>query len=137
MIVTDAPLLRSELRQTARRAGLGVGRVGGFGEESSGDIFLAVGTGLDPDADSGPSHRLEPVLSNLDQLYEATVQATEEAIVNALVAAKTMTGMDGNHVHRLPHNQLRSVLRKYGRLNEPTPADAKELHTPTLPGGHL
>jgi L-aminopeptidase/D-esterase-like protein len=117
VIATDAPVLRTELRQVARRAGLGVGRVGGIGDEGSGDIFLAFSSGLDLAGD-GPRYPVEPLLEDLDSLYEATIQATEEAIINALVAAKTMSGIDGHRVEAIPHTELREILLQHGRITD-------------------
>ncbi len=117
VVATDAPLLPHQLKRVARRAALGVGRMGGVAANSSGDIFIAFST-ANPGAgrDSGlvslrmlPDERLTP-------LFEATVQATEEAIINALLAAETMTGADDVTVYALPHARLREVLRKYRRL---------------------
>jgi L-aminopeptidase/D-esterase-like protein len=117
IIATDAPLLPHQLERVARRASLGVGRMGGLGENSSGDIFLAFSTANPAGAaDTGlatltmlPNDRINPI-------FEATVQATEEAIVNAMVAATTMTGADDVRVYALPHDRLREVLRKYRRV---------------------
>lgn len=120
VVATDAPLLPHQLKRLAKRVGLGVGIVGGRGEDNSGDIFLAFSTahGLDLENLGNPSvvsvNMLQFFLT--DPLLEATVQATEEAIVNALVAAETMTGRDGNTVHALPHDRLQDVLRAYNRL---------------------
>lgn len=117
VVATDAPLLPHQLRQVARRAALGVGRVGGVGESSSGDIFLAFST-----ANAGAARpegvRRVAMLPNerIDPVYLATVQAVEEAIVNALVAAETMAGAAGLTVHALPHDRLREVLKSHGRL---------------------
>jgi len=114
-----APLLPHQLERLAHRVPLGIGRVGGYGGNSSGDIFLAFST-----ANRGAFRRTgssSPVmLSNdlIDPLFEATVEATEEAILNVLVAAETTTGIDGNTVYALPHERLREVLRKYNRLRE-------------------
>ncbi|HEU4649237.1 MAG TPA: P1 family peptidase [Gemmatimonadales bacterium] len=117
VVATDAPLLPNQLERVARRAGLGVGRMGGLGEDSSGDIFLAFST-ANPGAgvDTGtvkltmlPNDRINPV-------FEATVSATEEAIVNALVAAETMTGADGHRVYALPTDRLVAAMKKYGRM---------------------
>jgi D-aminopeptidase len=116
---TDAPLLPHQLRRIALRIGLGVGRTGGTASNFSGDIFLAFST-ANPGAAAREGHRNLAMLSNdeIDPLFDATVDATEEAIINAMVAAKTMTGINGNTIHAIPHDQLRAVLRKYGRLNE-------------------
>ena len=117
VVATDAPLLPHQLERVATRAALGVGRMGGLGENGSGDIFLAFST-ANPSAaaDSGlaaltmlPNDRINPV-------FEATVQATEEAIINAMLAAETMTGADGIRSYALPHDRLQAALRKYNRL---------------------
>jgi D-aminopeptidase len=117
IVATDAPLLPHQLKAIARRVPLGIARVGGNGEVFSGDIFLAFST--QPIAGLSRDHS-QPVsmvnLHGLTPLYEATVQATEEAILNALCAAETMTGADNNTVHALPHDRLVAALRKYGRL---------------------
>jgi D-aminopeptidase len=118
VVASDAPLLPHQLKRLAKRAALGVGRMGGLAAHSSGDLFLAFSTGNPRAAvDSGlarvtmlPDERITP-------LYEATVQATEEAIVNAMLAAQTMTGADDLTVYALPHDRLRGLLRKYNRLS--------------------
>ena len=119
VIATDAPLLPHQLKRIAKRASLGVGRLGGTGANPSGDIFVAFSTAnpgaAKPDANVSvtmlPNERISP-------LFEATIQATEEAIVNAMVAAQTMTGINGMRVYALPHDRLRAALRKYNRLVE-------------------
>jgi D-aminopeptidase len=117
---TDAPLLPSQMKRIAKRVTLGLGRLGSISGDGSGDIFIAfstanAGAGLEQkknvDVQMMPNGRM-------DALFEATVQATEEAVVNALVAAKTMTGADGHSVEALPHDRLREVLKKYNRLVE-------------------
>ncbi|MBM3792126.1 MAG: P1 family peptidase [Acidobacteria bacterium] len=119
VIATDAPLLPHQLKRVARRASLGLARMGSTSGNGSGDIFIAFSTA---NAGAAGSRGLAgaQVLSNdlLDPLFEAAVQATEEAIVNALVAAETMTGRDGRRVAALPHDRLREVLKKYNRLTE-------------------
>ncbi len=117
LIATDAPLLPHQLKRLARRASLGLARTGSVAGNGSGDIFLAFSTA------NGGAAKQENVntvtmLTNeaMNPLFEATVQATEEAIINALVAAETMTGRDGHHVIALPHDRLREVLKKYQRL---------------------
>jgi L-aminopeptidase/D-esterase-like protein len=118
-VATDAPLVAHQLKRLARRASLGVARTGSTSGNSSGDIFIAFST-ANPGA-AGPESKANlEMLSNsrLDPVFEATVQATEEAIVNALVAAETMVGINGTAAVRLPHSELREVLRKYGRLAE-------------------
>ena len=119
VVATDAPLIPSQLKRLARRVSLGLGRVGSYAGNGSGDIFIAFSTAR---ADSvGPDavyavKMLSP--ERLDPLFLATVQATEEAVVNALVAAETMTGVDDREVIALPHDRLREVLAKYARLAE-------------------
>ncbi|MBI1256175.1 MAG: S58 family peptidase [Chloroflexi bacterium] len=121
LLATDAPLLPHQLKRLARRIPLGLTRVGGMGENTSGDIFMAFST-----ANPGAARRNSTVhlqmMSNelLNPLFEATVQATEEAILNALVAAKTTVGINGNTAHALPHARLQDILRRYGRLRETT-----------------
>jgi L-aminopeptidase/D-esterase-like protein len=118
VIATDAPLLPSQLQRVAKRVSLAVGRMGGLGENSSGDIFLAFSTARAETDDAGVWN-LEAVSSDwLNPIFEATVQAVEEAIVNALVAAETMTGADGFRVYELPEDRLREVMEAYGRLSE-------------------
>lgn len=117
VVATDAPLLPTQLKRLARRVTLGLGRLGSISSDGSGDIFIAFST-----ANAGAGLAEKPVrvtmLPNdrMDPLFEATVQATEEAVVNAMVAAKTMTGVDGRTVEALPHRRLQEVLRKYNRL---------------------
>jgi D-aminopeptidase len=119
VVATDAPLVAHQLKRLARRVSLGLGRNGSISGNGSGDIFIAFST-----ANSGaaatdhvvdlkmlPNDMIEPV-------FAATVQATEEAIINAMVAAETMTGIENHKVSALPHEQLRAVLKKYNRLNQ-------------------
>ena len=117
VIATDAPLLSNQLKRLARRAALGLGRVGSISGNGSGDIFIAFST-----ANSGAWQptgvRSLQMLPNdrMESLFEGTVQATEEAIINAMIAAETMTGADNHTVIALPHEKLREVLKKYNRL---------------------
>src|SRR6184192_967594 len=117
VVATDAPLLPHQLNRLARRGGLGVGRLGGVASNSSGDIFIAFST-ANPRAsrDSGLAQVAMVSNDRITPLFEATVQATEEAIVNAMLAAQTMVGADDLKVYALPHDRLRGVLRKYNRL---------------------
>ena len=117
IVATDAPLLPHQLRRVARRAALGIGRMGGIAGAGSGDLFLAFSTARPGTVDSSGVGSV-PMLEDdrIDPVYEATVQATEEAIINAMLAAKTMTGAEYLRVPALPHDRLREVLRKYGRL---------------------
>jgi L-aminopeptidase/D-esterase-like protein len=117
VVATDAPLLPHQLKRIAHRATMGLARLGSISGNGSGDIFIAFTT-----ANSRPmiAPRLRTVseLPNdeMDPVFAATVQATEEAIVNAMVGAETMTGVDGHKVIALPHDRLRAILKKYNRL---------------------
>jgi L-aminopeptidase/D-esterase-like protein len=119
VIATDAPLLPHQLKRIAERASLGVGKTGGIGGNSSGDIFIAFST-ANPSAPGASNLASLEMLPNdwINPLFAATVQATEEAIINAMVAAETMEGVNGNTVYAIPHDRLKSVLRKYNRLKE-------------------
>ena len=115
VVATDAPLLSHQLGRLARRVPLGIGKMGGLGEDSSGDIFLAFST--QPTQPAGESKVANvSMLSNdhITPLFEATVQATQEAILNSMLAADTMTGADGIRVFALPHDRLQEAMRKYG-----------------------
>jgi L-aminopeptidase/D-esterase-like protein len=125
VIGTDAPLLPHQLKRLAKRAAIGIARVGGLGGNTSGDIFIAFSTasrgveelgiaflGPPPPDVIGVDMLADPFI---DPIYEGTVDSTEEAIVNALVAAETMTGADGVTIPELPHDQLREILKQYGR----------------------
>ena len=116
VVATDAPLLPHQLKRLARRATMGLARSGATSGNSSGDIFLAFSTANDGVAAAQREIHVN-MLSNarISALFSATVDATDEAIVNALVAAETMTGQGGNRVEALPHDRLRAVLKKYGR----------------------
>jgi len=117
VVGTDAPLIPTQLKRLVRRVSLGLGRDGSFSGDSSGDIFVAFST-ANPYAASAKGTRQISMLPNeqLNPLFLATVQATEEAIVNAMVAAETMKGINDFEVIALPHDRLREVLRKYNRL---------------------
>jgi len=117
VVATDAPLLPHQLKRIARRAALGLGRTGAASGNGSGDIFIAFST-ANPGAASQREEAQVTMVSNarISTLFEATVQATEEAIVNALVAGETMTGVDNHRVDALSHDALQQALRKYNRL---------------------
>ena len=119
VIATDAPLLPHQLKRVARRAALGLARNGSIAGNGSGDIFIAFST-ANPGAAAPAGLVQVAVLPNerMNPLFEATVQATEEAIVNALVAAETTTGVDNRTVVALPHDRLQQALKKYNRLVE-------------------
>jgi D-aminopeptidase len=117
IVATNAPLLPHQLERIARRVSLGLGRLGSFAGNSSGDLFLAFST-----ANAGAANRDgTPALTMLpndriDPLFQATVDATEEAVVNAMLAAQTMTGADGIRVFGLPGDRVVATLRKYNRM---------------------
>jgi L-aminopeptidase/D-esterase-like protein len=118
IVATDAPLLPHQLKRLARRVSLGLGRNGSISGNGSGDIFIAFST-ANPGA-AAVDHVVDLKMvpnDNLNALFEATVQATEEAIINAMIAATSMTGIENHRVSALPHDQLRAVLKKYNRLN--------------------
>jgi len=121
VIATDAPLAPHQLKRIARRASHGLARTGAVSGSGSGDLFVAFstqntiapfGAGTELNFNAIPNEYMTP-------LFEATVQATEEAIINAMVAAETMTGADDLTVYALPHDRLREILKKYNRLEEP------------------
>jgi D-aminopeptidase len=117
VVATDAPVLPHQLQRIATRASLGVGRMGGKGENSSGDIFVAFSTANPGTGAEKATSRVEMLPNDrINPLFYATVQATEEAILNAMLAAETMTGADGLRVFALPHDRLMVAMRKYGRM---------------------
>jgi len=120
VVATDAPLLPHQLERVATRATMGLARMGSYAGDSSGDIFVAFST-ANADALSDGTFPQATFMENgeLDAIFEATVQATEESIVNALVAAKDMDGMGGHYAKALPHAELRKLLARYGRGNTP------------------
>jgi D-aminopeptidase len=122
VLATDAPLLPHQCKRLAQRAGLGIARAGGTGGHTSGDIFIAFATGNrlpagdaeHPDVLGG--YQVRAVGDRvIDLLFDAAVEATEEAIINALVAAETMTGRDGIAAYALDHHRLLEVMARYGR----------------------
>ena len=122
IVATDAPLIPTQLKRIAKKVSLGLGRDGSYSGDGSGDIFLAFST-ANPGAvspktnDAKGIHQLTMLPNDsLNPIFLATVQATEEAVVNAMVAAETMKGIDDHEVMALPHERLREVLKKYNRL---------------------
>jgi len=118
IIATDAPLLPLQCKRLAQRATVGLARVGGIGANNSGDIFLAFSTAnhISASAHSPPRLKMIPqyhLRLYMNALFEAVVEATEEAILNSLTAAETMTGFMGHTVHALPLNELRTLMAKY------------------------
>jgi D-aminopeptidase len=118
VLATDAPLLPHQCERVAQRAGLGLARVGSIGGHTSGDLFLCFATGnrVTEHGNAGPSIPVRMLDDHfIDPLFMAAVEATEEAVVNALVAAETMTGRDGHTAHALPHDLLVDAMARYGR----------------------
>lgn len=117
VVATDAPLLPHQLKRIAQRVSLGIGNVGGYGQNGSGDIFIAFST-ANTTAFQRNDFAKVSMLSNdlMNPLFEATVQATEEAIINAMVAAETMEGINGNKSYALPHKLVIDLLKKYNRI---------------------
>ena len=118
---TDAPLLPHQLNRFIRRTSLALGRVGSISSNGSGDIFVAFSTANQEAAhnESGIAPLENLANNNINSLFEGVVQATEEAIVNALVAGRDIVGVNGRKIYGLPHDRLRDILRKYNRLSEP------------------
>jgi D-aminopeptidase len=117
IVATDAPLIPTQLKRIAKKVSLGLGRDGSYSGDGSGDIFLAFSTANPGAVGTKGLHQLTMLPNDsLDPIFLATVQATEEAVVNAMVAADTMTGIDNHKVIALPHDRLREVLKKYNRL---------------------
>ena len=117
VVATDAPLLPHQMKRIARRVTLSLGRLGSISGNDSGDIFIAFSTANTGAALAQKSASVQMLANGqMDSLFEATVQATEEAVVNAMITAKTMTGINGHMVEALPHDRLREVLKKYNRL---------------------
>jgi D-aminopeptidase len=126
IVATDAPLSSRQLERLARRASLGLARTGTSSGNTSGDIFLAFSTAnVIPQQD--PPKVLDAKLLSTDEvnpIFRAVVEATEESVINALMKAETMTGINGNTIHALPYDRLASVMAKYGRSLRPPPPAA-------------
>lgn len=119
IIATDAPLLPYQLKRIAKRVPAGLARVGGYGGHFSGDIFLAFSTAnkISDDSISGNLSSFESLNDqHISPLFKATAEATEEAIINALISADTMKGINDNKIYALPHGELQTTLEKYNRL---------------------
>jgi D-aminopeptidase len=119
VVGTDAPLLPTQCSRMAQRAGLGIARVGGVGADSSGDLFVCFSTGnaaAGPEEPTSGAYALEALANErMTDLFVAVVDATEEAILNALLQAETISGRDGITAHGLPPERLREVMERYGR----------------------
>ena len=117
VVATDAPLLPHQLERIVKRVSLGIGIMGGRGGNSSGDIFIAFSTAnKEVDKLEGIAHLEMLPNEKIDPLFRAVTAATEEAIVNAMVAAETMVGVNGNKVFAIPHDRLTAILKKYNRI---------------------
>ena len=117
VVATDAPLLPHQLKRLARRVPLGLGRLGSYSGNGSGDIFLAFSTANSGARDREGARQVAMLPNNaMDPLFLATVQCVEEAVINAMIAAETMTGMNDFTVRAIPQHELREVLKKYNRL---------------------
>lgn len=120
IVATDAPLLPHQLQRVARRVPLALGRLGSYASTHSGDLFLAFSTAPFEEEEGNPVLRAAYLRDeSLDAVFRATIRATEEAVVNALVAAETMVGVHGNRVYALPHDELVEVMRRFARIEEP------------------
>ena len=116
VVATDAPLLPHQLKRLARRVAMGLARTGGVSENGSGELFVAFSTAALAETDNRTLTAQMLPNDLMTPLFRATVQATEEAVINTLVAAQDMTGQNGNARYALPHDRLRAVLRKYNRF---------------------
>jgi len=117
VVATDAPLIPTQLKRIAKKVSLGLGRNGSYSGDGSGDIFIAFSTANPGAVGAKGLHQLTMLPNDsLDPIFLATVQATEEAVINAMVAARTMTGINDHTVIALPHDRLREILAKHGRL---------------------
>jgi L-aminopeptidase/D-esterase-like protein len=121
IVGTDAPLMPIQLNRVAKRAAMGLARLGSYSGNSSGDLILSFSTApaeVNHEDQESPSPISPIPNSKIDPIFEASVEATEEAVVNALVAARTMTGIDGARYFAIPHDELRAILKRYNRLGE-------------------
>ena len=119
VLATDVPLLPHQLKGIAQRIPLGIGIVGGRGSNGSGDIFLAFSTANEKAFNRDAMTMVETMSNDLlTPVFEATVQAVEEAIINAMVAAETMEGINGNKAYAIPHDLLMKTLKKYNRIKK-------------------
>jgi L-aminopeptidase/D-esterase-like protein len=117
VVATDAPVIPTQLKRIVRKVSLGLGRDGSYSGDGSGDIFIAFSTANPGAAGTKAAHQITMIPNEkLDPIFLATVQATEEAVINAMVAARTMKGVNDREVLALPHDRLREVLKKYNRL---------------------
>ena len=119
VVATDAPLLPHQLKRIAARVPIGIGNVGGRGGNGSGDIFISFSTANTNAFNRQDNTKVEQISNDeINPLFDATVQAVEEAIINAMVAAETMEGINGNKVYGLPHKKVIDILKRYNRTNK-------------------
>tara|TARA_R110000765_G_scaffold216108_1_gene320735 strand:- start:2973 stop:4142 length:1170 start_codon:yes stop_codon:yes gene_type:complete len=119
IVATDAPLLPHQLKRLARRVPIGISRLGGYGGNSSGDIFIAFSTANPGSADREKDQMVKMLPNDqISRLFEATAEATEESILNALVAAETMVGKNNTTVYEMPEEKVIEILEKYGRIKK-------------------
>ncbi|HSR00231.1 MAG TPA: P1 family peptidase [Sphingomicrobium sp.] len=121
VVGTDAPLMPLQLNRLAKRAAMGLARLGSYSGNSSGDLILSFSTapGEVNHEDQDKPSPITPVANGaIDLLFKAAAEASEEAIVNALVAARTMTGINGTRIFAIPHDELRNILKRYNRLED-------------------
>jgi D-aminopeptidase len=117
VIATDAPLIPTQLKRIAKRAAMGLARNGSYAGNGSGDIFIAFSTANESASQVDASSIRMLGNDQIDALFLATVQSVEESVVNALIAAETMTGANGFKAIAIDHKQLQKLLKQYGRLN--------------------
>jgi L-aminopeptidase/D-esterase-like protein len=123
VVGTDAPLLPEQLNRLARRAAMGLARVGSYSGNASGDLIVSFSTRpaeVNDESQTAPSPVTPIGNATIDPVFQGAVEATEEAIVNALVAARTMTGINGQRIFALPHDELTTILKTYNRLDRAT-----------------
>lgn len=121
VVATDAPLLPHQLKRLVHRVPIGLGLVGGKGYNASGDIFIAFSTANENAFNRSELEKIEVLPNeNLDLLFNATVEAVEESVINAMVAAETMTGINGNKAYAIPHEEITRLMKEYNRFTDPS-----------------
>ena len=117
VVATDLPLLPYQLKRVSQRVPIGIGKLGGIGSNGSGDIFIAFST-ANQNAYIREGKATVKTISNdwMNDVFDATIQAVQEAIINAMVSAETMEGINGNKVYALPHDKLIEIMKKYNRI---------------------
>ncbi|WP_300435517.1 P1 family peptidase [Christiangramia sp.] len=118
IVATDAPLMPHQLKRLARRVPVGIAKVGGYGGNGSGDIFLAFSTANEDASNRSENQSINTIPNDwMNPFFKATAHATEEAIINAIIAGETMEGINGNIIYELPHDKLIELLKKYNRYS--------------------